>query len=85
MIMEGDRNIKYNLYLVLVLFYFCICFTTSCSVYENDEYERTYISRYFKNVSKNYEFNPFRMKFFLVHLIIYHFYLLRLRRRRRND
>ena len=55
MIMEGDRNIKCNLYLVLVLFYFCICFTTSCSVYENDEYERTYISRYFKNVSKNYE------------------------------
>ena len=62
MIMEGDRNIKYNLYLVLVLFYFCICFITSCSVYENDEYERTYISRYFKNVSMNYEF--FRMNFF---------------------
>ena len=53
--MEGDRNMKYSLYLVLVVLYFRICFINSCSVYENDEYERTYISTYLINLGINHE------------------------------
>ena len=70
--MEGDRNIGYNLYLVLVVFYFRICFITSCSVYENNEYERTYISRHFINLSINYESIN---ELLLVHQIMYYFFI----------
>ena len=53
--MESDRNMKYSLYLVLAVLYFRICIISSCSVYENDEYERTYISRYSINLGINHE------------------------------